>query len=56
MLELTFTRKKLTKNTVQFSEDERPGKPLVVGSLYVQKWAAGDRETVTVQLLELGEE
>jgi len=36
----TFTIEKETKNTVKYSEDQ-DGEPPVVGTLYVQKWAAG---------------
>lgn len=45
---LTFQREKDTKHTVRYQEVERPGKPLVVGSLYVQKWFAEDAATLTV--------
>jgi len=47
---LTFTKEKETKNTVKYQEDERPGKPPIVGSLYVQKWAAAGREKLTVSI------
>jgi hypothetical protein len=47
---LTFTKEKDTKNTVKYAEDERPGQPPVVGSLYVAKWAAGGRNTLTVTI------
>ena len=47
---LTFTREKDTKNTTKYAEDERKGQPQVVGSLYVQKWAAEGRENLTVTI------
>ena len=36
---LVFTFLQETKNTVRFQEEPEPGTPLIVGSLYVQKWA-----------------
>lgn len=47
-----FEFEKDTKNTRKFTEVERKGEPLVVGTLYVQKWFAGDAEklSVTVEL------
>jgi hypothetical protein len=45
-----FTREKVTKNTVRFIEDPVKGHPPVIGSLYVQKWAAGDAATCEVTL------
>ncbi len=38
---LQFNREKDTKNTVKFEEEERPGQPKIIGSLYVQKFHAG---------------
>ena len=50
---LTFTKEKETKNTVKFAEDQQDGKPPVVGTIYIQKWAAGvaSKLVVTVELL-----
>ncbi len=49
---LAFTLDKETKNTVRYQED-LSGKPTVVGTLYIQKWALGNTPpknlTVTVQ-------
>lgn len=53
MLEFTWDRE--TKNTVRFAEVEREGKPPVIGILYVKKFAAGDLETLTVDIRELKE-
>ncbi len=50
---LTFTREKLTKNTVRFNEDVGDGQPPVIGSLYVQKWAVGDAERLRVTVEEI---
>ena len=49
---LVFVRERETKNTVRFQE-EASGKPPVIGTLYVQRWALGEplpqRLTVTVE-------
>ncbi len=47
-----FKREKDTKNTVRFQEVEEKGKPPVIGALYVQKWFAGDRTDLTVEIME----
>ena len=47
---VTFTKEKDTKNTVRYIEDPQPGKPPVIGSLYVQKWAAGNATKAEVTL------
>ena len=48
---LTFTMERETKNTIRYQE-ETEGKPPVVGTLYVQRWALGEpapqRLTVTI--------
>ena len=38
-VKIRFEREKETKNTVRFSEAAADGDPLVVGTLYVQKFA-----------------
>jgi len=47
---LKFVKEKETKNTVRFGEVAEPGKPPIVGTLYVQKWFVGEgtRLVVTV--------
>ena len=49
---LVFATERQTKNTVQFQE-EANGKPAVIGTLYVQRWALGEplpqRLTVTIE-------
>lgn len=45
--ELTFKKERETKNTVRFQEEAEPGKPQIVGTLYIQKWAA-PAETIRV--------
>jgi hypothetical protein len=44
----TFKREKETKHTVVFAEQADPGKPPIVGSIYVQKWFAGTAQAITV--------
>jgi hypothetical protein len=38
--ELTFKKERETKNTIRYQEASEPGKPQVVGTLYIQKWVA----------------
>ena len=45
---ILFTKEKETKNTVKFTEVPTEGQPPVIGSLYVQKWAAGSTSNVKV--------
>ena len=50
---IQFTKEKDTKNTVKFAEIQTQGEAPIIGSLYVQKWFAGDainlKVTVEVQ-------
>ena len=53
---LTFLRERETKNTIRFAEQPQAGTPPVVGTLYLQRWAAGQADAVHVVLtLEGGE-
>jgi len=45
---VTFAREKETKNTVKFSEVQTQGEAPIVGTLYVQKWFAGDSTSLKV--------
>ena len=49
---LVFVTERETRNTVRFQE-EASGKPPVIGTLYVQRWALGEplpqRLTVTIE-------
>ena len=47
---LSFKRLRETKNTVRFEEQTEPGKPPVVGTIYIQKWFIGDAQSVTLTL------
>jgi hypothetical protein len=41
-LEATFTLERETKNTYRYQEElSGSGKPPVIGTLYIQKWAVG---------------
>jgi hypothetical protein len=43
-----FTKEKETKNTVKFTETPAPDAAPIIGTLYVQKWFAGDATKLTV--------
>ena len=43
-----FTKEKGTKNTVKFAEVQTQGEAPIVGTLYVQKWFAGDATNLKV--------
>ena len=45
-----FEYEKETKNSVRYKEVPEEGKAPVVGSLYVQKWFAGDTKTLEVAI------
>ena len=52
-LVVKFVPAKETKNTIKFDEVPRPGEPLVVGNLYVQKYVVerlGSPEILTVTI------
>jgi len=51
-LKVSLRRAKETKNTMRYEEPESD-QPLVIGTLYVQKWALhrlADPETITVTI------
>jgi hypothetical protein len=47
---ITFEFEKETKNSVRYKEVPDEGKAPIVGSLYVQKWFAGDSKTLQVTI------
>lgn len=49
-ISVLFVKEKETKNAVRFEEKAEAGKPNVIGSLYVQKWAIGDATEIVVTL------
>jgi hypothetical protein len=51
-MKVKFVREKETKNTVRFEESVEKGKPPVIGTLYVQKWFAGDQKELNVEIEE----
>lgn len=50
VIKLRFNLEKETKNTIKFEEEERDGQPKVVGSLYLQKFAAGKAVSLDVTI------
>lgn len=49
---LHFVFEKETKNTRRYQEQSEEGRPPVVGTLYVQKWAVGKAERLVVTVEE----
>ena len=47
---IIFCKLRDTKNTVRFEEEVPPGKPPVIGTIYVQKWFAGDADKLTITI------
>jgi hypothetical protein len=45
-----FEFEKETKNSVRYKEVPEEGKAPVIGSLYVQKWFAGNTKTLEVSI------
>jgi hypothetical protein len=45
-----FEFEKETKNSVRFKEVPAEGKAPIVGSLYVQKWFAGDAKSLQITI------
>jgi len=47
---LKFKKEKETKNTVRFQETVQEGKPPIIGTLYLQKWFAGEADTINITI------
>ena len=47
---IKFEIEKETKNSVRYKEIPSEGKPPIVGSLYVQKWFAGNTKTLEITI------
>ncbi len=47
---VTFEYEKETKNSVRYKEVPEPGQAPIVGSLYVQKWFAGNCKELQVSI------
>jgi hypothetical protein len=45
-----FKIEKETKNSIRYAEVPEKGQPPIIGSLYVQKWFAGDAEELEVTI------
>ncbi len=45
---VTFEIEKETKHTIRYTEVPEAGQPPIIGSLYVQKWFAGDKAELEV--------
>lgn len=45
-----FEYEKETKNSVRYKEVPDEGTPPIIGSLYVQKWFAGNKKTIEVTI------
>jgi len=53
MIKASFELEKETKNTIRYTEKPEAGKPPVIGTIYIQKWALPEPTpqsiTVTVE-------
>jgi hypothetical protein len=53
MIKASFALEKETKNTIRYAEKPEAGKPPVIGTIYIQKWALPEPTpqsiTVTVE-------
>ncbi|WP_198432110.1 hypothetical protein [Marinomonas sp. BSi20584] len=47
---VTFEYEKETKNSVRYQEVPEEGKAPIMGSLYVQKWFAGNSKTLEITI------
>lgn len=47
---INFEIEKETKNSVRYKEVPDEGQPPIVGSLYVQKWFAGNSKNIQVTI------
>ena len=45
-----FSYEKETKNSVRYKEEPEEGKAPIMGTLYVQKWFAGDSKNLEVTI------
>ena len=47
---VSFSYEKETKNSVRYKEEPEEGKAPIMGTLYVQKWFAGDTKTLAITI------
>ena len=45
-----FTIEKETKNSVRYKEQPEDGKAPIMGSIYVQKWFAGNAKNIEITI------
>jgi len=54
-IKVTFELERQVKHSVRFKEIVEEGRAPVIGSIYVQKWYAGDAKTLSITLRKPGE-
>ena len=54
-IKVRFELEKTVKHSVRYKEVVEEGRAPLVGSLYVQKWYAGDAKELTVTIAKPGE-
>jgi hypothetical protein len=47
---ITFELEKQNKNSVRYKEVPKEGMPPILGSVYVQKWFAGESKTIEISV------
>jgi hypothetical protein len=47
---IKFTFEKSNKNSVRYKEVPEEGMPPILGSVYVQKWFAGDKKNIEITI------
>jgi hypothetical protein len=47
-IKITFEIEKHNKNSVRYKEVPKDGMPPILGSIYVQKWYAGNSKTLEI--------
>lgn len=47
---IKFELEKQNKNSVRYKEIPEDGKPTILGSIYVQKWFAGDSKIIEISI------
>jgi len=47
---VTFELEKQNKNSVRYKETPKDGMPPILGSIYVQKWFAGNSKTIEITI------
>lgn len=49
-----FEFEKLNKNSVRYKEVPKDSMPPIIGSIYVQKWFAGDAKEIEITISKKG--